>query len=597
MSFFRKQSLEVLKERVNLIEVVSRFVELKSSGSAYKGLCPFHDEKTPSFVIQKGDSHYHCYGCGAHGDAIQFLINHQNYTFSESIEQLAQQFGILMEKEDDSETEKGTSRLRLYELLHETCQFFEFFLLYTKEGHQALNYLYDRGIDLEFIRYFRIGFAPFQEGYLSKYLNSKKFSKDEMISAGLLVERDGKRKDFFHNRIMFPIHALNGKIIGFSGRNYQDTNYGGKYKNTPETPVFKKSRVLFALNYSRRRIAKDKQALIVEGQIDALRLIKEGFDFTVAAQGTAFGTSHLEELLKLGITRVFLCLDSDRAGLSATEKIGQLFQKKGIETICLSLPQGMDPDLFVRTYGHEAFIDLMESGQDYLEFLVKYHSKEIDVHSPTGKTRLIEMIANQIKSWDSEILVHESLQKLAQITKTPKDLIGLNAFLPPNPFVKMSGSLKTSLKKTEIDPDRILESDLIKWLIIAEDKALQLLEIIDRYIDSTALKNEECKIVYEKIKAQILKNHKCSLLDLAASLEEKGQELLSSIMNKKTSKEKTKEGAYITVQKILERNWMEQRAEIMQRLQQANLSYQEEEALLKQYDNLKNHPPTIETYS
>ena len=332
MAIFNKESLESLRQRVNLVEVLSSYVELKRNGASYKGLCPFHDEKTPSFIVQGGDTYYHCFGCGAHGDAIQFLMTHQKMSFGEAVESLAQRFHVHLELVEDRQEKKGVNKALLKEALNDACQFFHFSLLHTSEGHDALQYLYGRGIDLEFIDNFQVGLAPKMQGSLRKVMQAKNIRDEILVEAGLLTStKEGQWRDFFSDRIMFPIHSHSGEVIGFSGRKYKEETFGGKYVNTPETALFKKSRVLFGLNYSRKRIAKERKAIIVEGQIDALRLIQTGFNVTVAGQGTAFGEGHVKELMILGVNQVFLALDADKAGQEATAKIGHLFQKEGID--------------------------------------------------------------------------------------------------------------------------------------------------------------------------------------------------------------------------------------------------------------------------
>ncbi len=177
MPIFNKESLESLRQRVDLIEVLSSYIDLKRTGISYKGLCPFHDEKTPSFIIQKGDSHYHCFGCGAHGDAIQFLMAYQKMSFTEAVESLAQRFHIHLEVINGGEEKKGPNKILLKETLQSACQFFHFSLLHSKEGHNALQYLYQRGMDLEFIRYFQIGFSPRHQAYYAKSCSLKIFVK------------------------------------------------------------------------------------------------------------------------------------------------------------------------------------------------------------------------------------------------------------------------------------------------------------------------------------------------------------------------------------------------------------------------------------
>ncbi|MEI6532140.1 MAG: DNA primase, partial [Chlamydiota bacterium] len=333
MALYSRESLETLKTKIDLVDLVQSHVELKRAGSAYKGLCPFHDEKSPSFIIQRGDSHYHCFGCQAHGDAIAFLMNHLRMSFSDAVVHLAERFDVPLIKNEGEDKAADFLRKEARKALAEAATFFHFYLLHTAEGHVVLEYLYGRGLDLEFIKAFQVGLAPLGS-LLTKVLKEKGYKENSLEAAGLFA----KGHDFFQDRITFPIRDAVGHVIGFSARKYKEETFGGKYVNSSETLFFKKSHILFGLSYSRARIAKERKALIVEGQIDALRLIQEGFDFTVASQGTAF-TEHQGEMLhKLGVKKVLLAFDSDKAGQEASIKVGDMFIRLGVEVAIVQMP-------------------------------------------------------------------------------------------------------------------------------------------------------------------------------------------------------------------------------------------------------------------
>jgi DNA primase len=339
MVLYSKESLETLRKRIDLVEVLEGHIELKRSGSAYKGLCPFHEEKSPSFLIQKGDSHYHCFGCGAHGDAIQFLMSRLGFSFHESIESLALKFGVVLER-IEAAPDQGPSKKEMSDAMQMAADLYHLWLLHTDKGQQALKYLHDRGIDIEFIKRYKLGLAPDQSLFITNYLQKEHISLDLIKACGLAVQTaKGKIRDFFIDRITFPIHSPTGSVIGFSARKYKEETFGGKYINSSETPLFKKSNVLYGLNLSRQRIVKERRAIIVEGQIDALRLIDAGLDLTVASLGTAFGESHVQELLRLGIETVYLVFDSDHAGVEAAIKVGHFFQKESIDVHVVNMPE------------------------------------------------------------------------------------------------------------------------------------------------------------------------------------------------------------------------------------------------------------------
>ena len=382
---YTKESLELLRQRIDLVEVLTPHLQLHRAGAAFKALCPFHEEKTPSFIVQRGDSHYHCFGCGAHGDAIAFLMNNVKMSFTEAVEHLAERFGVPLEKMDASEEVKGPSKSVLKEALDRAARLYHFLLLHSEEGQKALEYLYQRGIDLDFIRTFQIGYASNSPDLLKRFLYAQNVSEEVLLETGLIAA--SSKRDFFCDRITFPIRDPMGAVIGFSARKFKEETYGGKYINTSETPLFKKSQVLFALSYCRQKIAKERKAIIVEGQIDALRLIHSGFNYTVAGQGTAFGEGHVRELCHLGVNHVYLALDGDTAGQEAAVKIGHLFQRKGVEVTVISLPPGADPDSLLKERGPTYFQDLLGQGKDYLTFLFAHLAKTLDPTSLRKKMR------------------------------------------------------------------------------------------------------------------------------------------------------------------------------------------------------------------
>lgn len=588
---FSKESLETLKQRIDLVEVLSSHLDLKRSGASYKGLCPFHDEKSPSFMIQKGDSHYHCFGCGAHGDAIQFLMSYLKMSFVDAVESLAQRFNVHLEREESTE-KKGPNKAALKTALDMACNFYQFNLLHTAEGHKALDYLYQRGIDLDFIHRFRIGLASKESGMLRKLMHAK-FIKDEtLIDAGLISSKDGRYREFFQDRITFPICDATGAVIGFSARKYKDETFGGKYINTSETPLFKKSRILFGLHHSRRRIAKERKAIIVEGQIDALRLIAAGFNITVAGQGTAFGEGHVKELVSLGLNEVYLALDSDEAGIQATCKIGDFFQREGVEARVVEMPKGSDPDSFLRENGPAAFLELMNGASDYLSFLVKVHSRKVDLNSPAGKNELVQAMVHQIRAWEHPVMVHESLRKLAYLMKVPESLIGVGEGHVTNIFIKKSVNIGIQT----IDPDRILESDFLRWLLPMgpQQQRSSFIEIAKHNVKVEDLHVNLCRQLYQACLDCSSSPQSYDLLSIIGRMEDQeGQILLQEILDKKINEEKAEEHLCETIQRILDRNWMEKREEIKSLIHNAQCSDEEALQLVKKFDELKRSPPKL----
>lgn len=586
MPILTKESLENVRQKIDLVDLLSSHLELKKAGGAYKALCPFHDEKTPSFTIQKGDTHYHCFGCGAHGDAIAFLMTHLKMNFIDAVESLAERYQVPLEYAE-GKASQGVKKGDLKQALEYANLLFHFLLLHTPEGHAAMQYLYKRGIDLDFIRQFQIGLASKSHSLLRKTLHGKYISDETMAEAGLITpSKDGDWRDFFHDRITFPIRDASGSVIGFSARKYKEDTFGGKYINTAETPLFKKSKVLFGLNYSRKRMAKERKAIIVEGQVDALRLIYSGFNLTVAGQGTAFGEGHAKELVKLGVNLVYLALDPDTAGQEATIKIGDIFQKEGIDVRVVQLQAGSDPDSFLRDHGAEAFLKLLEESKDYLTFLVAFESKKINHSTPAGKNELARSIAQRIYSWDKPLMVHESLKKAASLLQVPENMLGLDQVHTPNLYIKKSGTIGVPT----VNPDRVLETDFLRWLIIGGNEWPHFIKWATLNIPTQALQDPICRNFY----SAYMKSYPCSLSDVANQMtEDESQAWLVDLTQKKVNRDRAEAHFTETIQRILDRNWMNRREEIKMKIQSGSCSDEEALELVKQFEEIKRNPPKL----
>lgn len=587
---YSQESLENLRQRTDLVELLSSHLDLKRSGATFKALCPFHEEKTPSFMVKRGDLHYHCFGCGAHGDAIAFLMNHLRMGFTEAVESLAERFQVTLVKTDEPR-QVGPSRAKLKEVMHAASQFYHYLLLHSEEGHDALTYLFARGIDLSFIRRFEIGLAPSSRDSLLGLAKEKGFDFELLEQTGLAkISEAGRPYDFFCARILFPIRDAMGSVIGFSGRKFHEETHGGKYVNTPETPLFKKSHILFGLSYSRKRIAKERRAIIVEGQIDALRLIDLGFDYTVAGQGTAFGEGHVGELMMLGVTEVYLALDSDTAGQEAAFKIGDLFQKKGVSVKIVSLPKGLDPDNFLMDFGPEAFEKLLRGANDYLRFAFHLKASAIDLENPAHKSALIEQLAQKIRGWDHPVMVFETLRELSKLGGVPEEMLGMKP--PEGHFVKRVA--KANSLNENVDIFRVLEVDLLRWALLSGPYQKEVLKLIAANLSLEALGQVACKKILELCFKETEEGRDIDLLRLGSLFEEKEDpKLFTELLAKKINLQKPLEGCKATIKEWLERTWLEEMEKIKLKIQSASLRDDEAIELAKHYATIRKTPPII----
>ncbi len=578
MSMFSKESLQNLKEKVDLVEVISSYLPLKKAGKSFKVCCPFHNEKTPSFVLERGDSHYHCFGCGAHGDAISFLVGYLKVSFVEAVEMLAEKFGVTLEFQEGEKREDLSS---LKTCLTETCRFFHFHLLHTEEGKEALEYLYTRGIDLDFIRLFKVGLAPQDPALAIKFFTEKKLDGEALQRAGLARERP-RNFPFFVERITFPIMDVQGNVIGFSARKFREKTTGGKYINTPETPLFKKSKVLFGLNYSRKEITKQRRAVIVEGQIDALRLIQEGLNITVAGQGTAFGEEHVDVIRRLGVKEVFLAFDGDDAGREAALKVGNLFQKEGIEVFVLEFKDGDDPDSILRKEGITGFLNYLHKPKEYIPYLVDRLSRSSNLSTPAGKNELVEKAKAYMADWKFPLMIYEAERKLANSLQVPEAMVQQKIVF-----------VKSAKQEMAVKPDQIMEADLLRWIILAGQTEATILQIVQKNLSSVDFIDPAARKLYDHLCELFSKSTPFDFLSLAGCINKDEGGLLDLIVKKKIQTERAKIGVKEAIKKILERNWMLKRESIKSKIQTGKHSESEVLQFAKEFDDLRKMIPKL----
>ena len=341
MARIKDESVEAVKAAANIVELVEARVRLRKVGGRYSGLCPFHQEKTPSFSVSPDRGTYHCFGCGVGGDSISFVRETESLDFVGAIEWLAERFRVPLEYEDASPEAdaKRHRRQRLYALLDQAASFYERVLWETPAGEPVREYLTSRGLGEDVCREFRLGLSP-AGAKLGKGAGEKGFTRDELAAAGLLSRRGG---DYFERRLMFPLTDARGRIVGFQARKlHEDDPLRGKYVNSPESELFRKSNVLYGLNLARPAISKEDRALVVEGNTDVIALRQAGVLPVVASMGTALTEAQLKELGRL-TRRLFLCFDSDAAGEDATLRGMELASKQGFDVRVVALPSGKDP--------------------------------------------------------------------------------------------------------------------------------------------------------------------------------------------------------------------------------------------------------------
>jgi DNA primase len=400
--------IDDLIARADIVEVVGRRTQLKKAGREFKGCCPFHDEKTPSFTVSPGKGFYHCFGCGAHGTAVGFLMEYDHMSFVEAIESLAGSMGVEVPR---SESDQPARRYdELFSLMDAVARHWQACL---KESPEALEYLKKRRIDGSTAKRYGIGYAP--DGWsnvLDKFGKSEE-ATERLLATGLIIRKDnGKHYDRFRDRLMFPIRDARGRTIGFGGRTMGDGE--PKYLNSPETVLFHKGRELYGMYEARQAIRNIERLVVVEGYMDTVALARNGIDFGVATLGTATTGEHLNRLFRL-TENAFFAFDGDRAGRKAAWRAleNALPQvREGRQIRFVFLPDGQDPDSFVNENGAAAFVEMLDAGLPLSEFLIQELSSQVDMESIDGRAKLAEMarpLVNKIPAGVYRELLIESL--------------------------------------------------------------------------------------------------------------------------------------------------------------------------------------------
>ncbi|MDH4106847.1 MAG: DNA primase [Gammaproteobacteria bacterium] len=402
--------IDDLVARADIVEVLGRRIQLRKAGREFKALCPFHDEKTPSFTVSPGKGFYHCFGCGAHGTTLGFLMDYDHMSFVEAVEALAQMMGLEVPQEEGQRPARRYDEL--FEMLDKAERWFQARL---KDDERAVEYLKSRGIDGATARRFGIGYAPDGwSGILDRFGTSNE-QIERLLATGLIIRKDnGQHYDRFRDRIMFPIRDSRGRCIGFGGR----VLGGGepKYLNSPETVLFHKGRELYGLYEARQALRSIERLVVVEGYMDVVGLARHGIDYAVATLGTATTEDHLNRLFRL-TENVFFCFDGDRAGRAAAWRALENalpMIREGRQIRFVFLPEKQDPDSFVRERGAPEFEAAVEGGMPLSDFLIEELASRVDHDSVDGRARLAELARPLVARIPPGVYRELLMQKLAE---------------------------------------------------------------------------------------------------------------------------------------------------------------------------------------
>ncbi len=498
--YYPEELVEEVRMKNDIVDVISGYVKLQKKGSSHFGLCPFHNEKSPSFSVSGPKQMYYCFGCGAGGNVFTFVMNYENFTFGEAIKMLADRAGVNLPEMEYSEEmkKKENHRARLLEANKEAAKYF-YYQLRNKQGELGYRYLAGRQLSEETMKKFGLGFANKTSDDLTKYLKQKGYDEKLLQEVGLASydERFGMH-DKFWNRVMFPIQDINHRVIGFGGRVMGDGT--PKYLNSPETPIFDKSRNLYGLNFA--RTARAGNIILCEGYMDVISMHQAGFTQAVASLGTAFTTGQAS-LLKRYTENVLLAYDSDGAGTSAALRAIGILRETGLTGKVINMKPYKDPDEFIKNEGTEAFKERIDNAENSFMFEIRVLEREYDLKDPESKTKFHKEIAKKLCGFEIEVERANYLEAVAD-----KYNIGFeNLRKLVNTYAAQTGLVKpmerpkqaSGKKNTPEENGKRVQRMLLTWLTDYPE----LFPKISKYIAPSDFTEELYKKVAERLFADM----------------------------------------------------------------------------------------------
>ena len=497
--YYSEDLIEEVRMKNDIVDVISGYVKLQKKGSSYFGLCPFHNEKSPSFSVSRQKQMYYCFGCGAGGNVFTFLMEYENYTFIEAVEYLAERSGVELPKAEYSREAKERAGLKasLLEINKAAAQYF-YVQLKSEQGKAGYTYLRERRLSDETIRAFGLGYSNKYSDDLYRYLRSKGYQEEMIRQAGLIsIDEKHGVYDKFWNRVMFPIMDVNSRVIGFGGRVMGDAK--PKYLNSPETPIFDKSRNLYGLN--RARSSRKPYFLLCEGYMDVIAMHQAGFTNAVASLGTALTAGHAS-LIRRYVQEVYLTYDSDEAGTKAALRAVPILREAGISAKVIRMDPYKDPDEFIKNLGAEEFEQRIEGAKNGFMFTLEILEREYHMDSPEGKTAFFQEAARRLIGFQDELernnyieavakayrISEESLKKLVSRTAVREGMakpVERPRTAPGQPLKKEDGSLTA-------------QKVLLTWMI--DDS--RLFGIISRHISPGDFTQSQYRTVAELLYEQ-----------------------------------------------------------------------------------------------
>ena len=408
MAYIEESKINEIRNSVNIVDVIKEYVPLTSKGKNFFGVCPFHEDHAPSMSVSSDKQIYRCFSCGAAGNVFTFVKDYENVSFLEAVAMVAKKAGISFDyvKSDNKLNNKYTD---LFNITSDACKYYQN-NLYTKDGENALNYLKKRGFSNEYIKELEFGLSAYNNSLLN-FLQKKGYT-NESIEKTTLISLENKPHDVFVNRIMIPIHDLNGSVVGFTGREYATDN-GPKYLNSKESVIFKKGTILFNYHRAKNYVRNNHELIIVEGNMDALKMYSFGVKNVIALMGTALTADHINAIKKMRC-KVVLMLDNDNAGKLGMYQNGNILKKNGIDPDIVLINNAKDPDEYITNFGIEKFNNILNNRESFLNYKLEYFKTNLNLNDITDLSKYIKLVLNDLKNENDKILVEVTLKKIAK---------------------------------------------------------------------------------------------------------------------------------------------------------------------------------------
>jgi DNA primase len=531
MATIPSETIEQIAAASDIVEVIGSYFPLKRAGANFKALCPFHQEKTPSFMVSPSRQTFHCFGCGAGGSVFRFVMDYEHTDFPSAVRKLAARVGITVVEmsrggapEEDQQREVRRLLLKLHA---EAAEWFHNNLLKAQFAAPARDYLQQRGINLQIIKNWQLGFAPDRWDALLKWALDRGYTRPQLLQSGLVKLRDesdtrGEVYDRFRGRVMFPIHNDVGEVIAFSGRLLKDDEGAAKYLNSPETPLFRKGNVLFGLHKSKRALIEANCAIVCEGQIDLISLFEAGITNVVAPQGTAF-TENQARILKRFVDEVVLCFDSDAAGAKAAERSLDALLQNDLIVRVVELPAGEDPDSLVRREGKEKFENRVANAQDFFDYWIEREMQTTDVNSLGAKLQLARRLAETVSRVHDPLMRGEVVNKAsARLGVSPADF---GTLLSTRPRATASSEARESARAQAAPAPR---HDIVMLCLLAlRDDAARNFLLAQNWRE-TLEQVPDAEILIRILQTELHPNDSASLSAFMASLSAAEEALVSA---------------------------------------------------------------------